>query len=319
MSTTPDDELSRALATALERCLALRPEEGLFVLAELTCGAVAERVAAEGCRLGASATVVVGDLRGSFEPPPSIAAALAACDVFFVLTDGSSISHTRARMDASAAGVRGVGVPADDGDPDALCRLLAADLDAVAARSDALAELLTNARTASITCPRGTALELDLTGGTGISDNGDFSAPGAYGNLPFGEAFVVPVGGEGRLIPVTVAAMGRVAPDTVLEIAGGSLAAGYGPDGEALAAKLRAHGEPGLNVAELGVGTNERARLSGSVVEDEKILGSVHVAFGASAAIGGRVVADTHVDCVLPDATLLLDGEPVLRDGRLRI
>jgi len=310
-------ELSVALATALDRCLRVRADEDLLVVAETTCAALAEHVRVEGVRLGARASAVVSSLRAQYEPPPSIAAALGACDVFFVLTDGSSISHTRARARASAAGARGVGVTSESGEAGPLCRLLGADLGAVARRSDALAELLTQAKVASITCPRGTALELDLTGGNGVSDNGDFSAPGAYGNLPFGEAFVVPVGGSGRLVPSTVAGMGRVGSDTALEIHAGALVDGSGPDGRALAEKLRAHGPPGLNVAELGVGTNERARLSGSVVEDEKMLGSVHVAFGASAAIGGSVVADTHVDCVVPDVSLLLDAEPILQDGRL--
>ena len=51
---------------------------------------------------------------------------------------------------------------------------------------------------------------------------------------------------------------------------------------------LTAHGPDGTNVAELGIGTNEKAILTGNVLEDEKILGTAHVAFGASAAIGGR-------------------------------
>jgi leucyl aminopeptidase (aminopeptidase T) len=322
MATSCDpgnDELARALATALERCLRVRAGEEVIVVAETSCAELAEHVRVQAERLGARASAVVASLRAQFEPPPSIAAALAACDVFFVVTDGSSISHTRARAQASAAGARGVGVTAESGDAGALCRLLAADLGAVARRSDELADLLTRARVASIRCPRGTALELDLTGAGAVSDNGDFSAPGAYGNLPFGEAFVVPVGGNGRLVPSTVAGMGRVGSDTVLEIGDGALIDGSGSDGSALADKLRAHGPPGLNVAELGVGTNERARLSGSVVEDEKMLGSVHVAFGASAAIGGSVIADTHVDCVVPDVTLLLDDEPIVWNGRLLI
>jgi leucyl aminopeptidase (aminopeptidase T) len=308
--------LQRAIATALEHCLRVRAGENLLVVAETSCAELAEHVRAEGERLGARASAVVTNLREQFEPPPSIAAALAACDVFFVVTDGSSISHTRARAQASAAGARGVGVTAESGNAGPLCRLLAADLRTVAERSDGLAELLRRAKVASITCPRGTSLELDLTGSGAISDNGDFSAPGAYGNLPFGEAFAVPVGGCGRLVPSTVAGMGRVGPDTVLEIGDGALVGGSGADGRTLAEKLRAHGPPGLNVAELGVGTNERARLSGSVVEDEKMLGSVHVAFGASAAIGGTVNVPVHEDCVVLDPTLTIGGTTVVDAGR---
>jgi hypothetical protein len=61
---------------------------------------------------------------------------------------------------------------------------------------------------------------------------------------------------------------------------------GLGPE---YRGRPRAHGDLGTNLAELGVGTNEQARLTGNVLEDEKILGTIHVAFGASAAIGGTV------------------------------
>jgi leucyl aminopeptidase (aminopeptidase T) len=72
-------------------------------------------------------------------------------------------------------------------------------------------------------------------------------------------------------------------------------------------------------VAELGVGTNERAGLTGNILEDEKMLGTVHVAFGASAGIGGTVSVPVHLDCVVLDATLEVDGETLLDAGRLAV
>jgi leucyl aminopeptidase (aminopeptidase T) len=79
---------------------------------------------------------------------------------------------------------------------------------------------------------------------------------------------------------------------------------------------LLAHGKDGTNLAELGVGTNDRARLTGNILEDEKILGTVHVAFGASAGIGGTVSVPIHLDVVIVDATLEVDGQRVLDAGR---
>ena len=43
----------------------------------------------------------------------------------------------------------------------------------------------------------------------------------------------------------------------------------------------------------------------------------VHVAFGASAAIGGTVSVPVHLDVVVLDATLKVGGETVLQAGRL--
>ena len=86
--------------------------------------------------------------------------------------------------------------------------------------------------------------------------------------------------------------------------------------GEAWLGLLHAAGEQGTNLAELGVGTNERARLTGNILEDEKMLGTVHVAFGASAGIGGTVAVPIHLDCLVRDATLDVGGTPVLDGGR---
>ena len=73
------------------------------------------------------------------------------------------------------------------------------------------------------------------------------------------------------------------------------------------------------NLAELGIGTNDQATLTGNVLEDEKILGTVHVAFGASAAIGGTVSVPIHLDVVVLEATLQISGTTVLDGGRFAL
>jgi leucyl aminopeptidase (aminopeptidase T) len=312
-----DPDFDRVLERALQRCLAPAEGEELLVLADLSRAGLAERVRAAGARLGARSSVMLAGLRDSFELPPAASAALAASDLFVALPE-ASISHTAGRLEACAAGARGAGI-GGGAEEDVLLRLLGADLDEVTARSDRVAALLTEASTAQITCPRGTHLELDLRGRAGISDDGDYTARGAYGNLPFGEGFVSPVGGEGRLCPATAAGFGAVADDTVVEVSHGRLSGARGADGERIARRLGAHGAAGRNLAELGIGTHDRAHLTGAIVEDEKILGSIHVAFGASANIGGTVSAGIHVDCVVMDATVLLDGAPLLRDGQLLV
>jgi leucyl aminopeptidase (aminopeptidase T) len=82
---------------------------------------------------------------------------------------------------------------------------------------------------------------------------------------------------------------------------------------------LTRHGPDGTNVAELGIGTNERAILGTDVLEAEKILGTCHVAFGASATIGGTVQVPVHLDCVVAKPDLALDGEPLIRAGELLV
>ena len=58
------------------------------------------------------------------------------------------------------------------------------------------------------------------------------------------------------------------------------------------------------NVAELGIGTNDKARLTGIILEDEKIYGTVHVT-SRQLTFGGTVRAGIHIDAILlaPDST----------------
>jgi len=78
-------------------------------------------------------------------------------------------------------------------------------------------------------------------------------------------------------------------------------------------------GENARNVAELGVGTNDRARLIGHILEDEKVMGTVHIAFGNNMSMGGKVNVPLHVDGILLKPTLEVDGKLVMKNGELLI
>jgi leucyl aminopeptidase (aminopeptidase T) len=104
-----------------------------------------------------------------------------------------------------------------------------------------------------------------------------------------------------------------------LVVEAGHLTAARGGQGMQLMELLTAHGEAGTNVAELGIGTNAKAIVTGEILEDEKILGSCHLAFGASAGIGGTVQVPIHLDCIVLHPTVELDGEPIVSEGELLI
>jgi predicted lipid-binding transport protein (Tim44 family) len=176
-------------------------------------------------------------------------------------------------------------------------------------RSTALAELLTQASEAHITSALGTDLRLDLTGRDGIPDDGDLTGGRAFGNLPCGEGFIAPLSGEGRMATSSLAGIGLPKGEApVLTIEGGRLVHATQPEGERVLTNLRAAGEEGTNLAELGIGTNEKGQADRQHLEDEKILGTVHVAFGASAGIGGTVSVPVHLDCVILEPTLHVGG-----------
>jgi leucyl aminopeptidase (aminopeptidase T) len=308
-------DLRPAVSTIVRRCLAVEPGEEVVVVVDANTRAIGEALRDEASAAGADAILTVMDERADdgTEPPRAVAGALAVSDVFIAPTT-RSLSHTVARKRASEAGARGATMPGVTADM--LARVMAVDFDTMAARSHAVAAALDRASTAHVTCPRGSDLALDLTGRTGIPDDGALTAPGAFGNLPCGEGFIAPLTGHGTIVASSLAPLGLSNEPATLTVHEGRIIAAQGGFGPQYLSRLQFHGEPGTNLAELGVGTNARAQLTGSILEDEKILGTVHVAFGASAGIGGTVSVPIHLDVVVLDASLEVDGQPILEAGR---
>ena len=308
-------DLGPAVATVVRRCLGVQPGEDALVIVDQETRSIGEALRDECAAAGADSVLTVMDERASHgtEPPPTIAAALEACDVFIAPTS-RSLSHTVARKRATEAGARGATMPGVT--EDMLARVMAVDFDTMAARSKAVAAALEDGTRAHVTCPRGTDLRLALDGRAGISDDGELTARGAFGNLPCGEGFISPASGEGTIVAASLAPLGLSMEPARLTVAEGRIVAGVDGLGPEFIELLLEHGELATNLAELGVGTNDRAQLTGNVLEDEKILGTVHVAFGASAGIGGTVSVPIHLDVVITDASLEVDGHQVLDAGR---
>jgi leucyl aminopeptidase (aminopeptidase T) len=312
-------ELDMAVRTILRDCLRVEPGEEVLVI----CNPVTEeigslmRIEAEGD--GAFATLaVISELDSNgAEPPTPVAAAMVAAEVVLAPTI-QSLSHTAARRAATQAGVRIATLPGVT--EDMLSRLMNADMRVLRRRGAAVAAALRSGEEARITCKHGSDLRLGLEDRIPIADAGVLNAPGAFGNLPCGEAFVAPTTGEGTLVvDGSIAGVGRVETPVELTVRGGHLTDATGPEGATLLEMLTKHGEDGTNVAELGIGTNEEATLTGNILEDEKILGTAHVAFGASAAIGGNVQVPVHLDCVIVEPTVEVDGKEIVRGGQLLV
>ncbi|HEV7769211.1 MAG TPA: aminopeptidase [Solirubrobacterales bacterium] len=312
-------ELDRAVRTVVRECMGIEPGEELLVV----CNPVTEEIGAlmriEAQGDGADATLAVISERDSAaaEPPGPVVAAMAAADVVLAPTI-QSLSHTAARKAASEAGVRIGTLPGVT--EEMLTRLMNVDLAEVRRRSWAVAETLNKGTEARISCPNGSDLRFGLEGRMAIADGGELSSRGAFGNLPCGEGFIAPVEGtvSGTLVvDGSIAGIGQVEEPVVLTVEEGHLVAATGSEGARLMELLTEHGPDGTNVAELGIGTNEEATLTGNILEDEKILGTAHVAFGASAAIGGTVQVPVHLDCVVLEPTIEIDGERIAVGGEL--
>jgi leucyl aminopeptidase (aminopeptidase T) len=230
-----------------------------------------------------------------------------------------SLSHTQARNQATLAGARIASLPGIT--EEIFTRAIAADYDGLQRVGRALAAKLSQADVCRVTTPGGTDVKLSLSGRQAICDDGDLRELAAWGNLPAGEAFIAPVEDEvcGTIVfDGSLAGWGLLDEPLTAELVRGRLAtAKGGAAAEWLLETLEAGGPYGRTIAELGIGTNGAAVVSGVILEDEKAEGTAHFAFGANTSFGGINEAAVHIDGLVRGAAVELDGLQVLRNGRL--
>jgi leucyl aminopeptidase (aminopeptidase T) len=183
------------------------------------------------------------------------------------------------------------------------------------ARTNMYADILDRGRQVLLTSKRGTDLGFSIAGRIAHGRKSSiFDRPGYWGNIPCGEAFIAPVEDtvNGTLvIDASIAGIGlvdknvtfRIDKGKVVDIEGGSAARRF----EAFLDDPRKR-----QVAEFGIGTNDKAEITGTTLEDEKVLGTCHVAFGNNRFFGGRNRVDFHMDCVMRAPTIAVDGRTIM-------
>jgi leucyl aminopeptidase (aminopeptidase T) len=161
---------------------------------------------------------------------------------------------------------------------------------------------------------------MSIEGRNGIADTGLLTERGAFGNLPAGEAFLAPVEGTAAgtiVVDGSVGDSGALTDPITLVVSAGYVTEIRGDASGGLEKLLQPHGRDAYSIAELGIGTNDRARIVGNVLEDEKVLGTVHIAMGNNAFMGGKVNVPSHHDAVLRRPDLLIDGTAIMRAGEI--
>ena len=311
MSPDTRTGLSEAGDAALD-CLGVDSDDRLLVLCNEPQRGLADALAvAARARTGAVQVLEYPALsRESEEPPGWIAEAMLQASIVLATTT-FSISHTRARIEASSRGARIAGIYVSEED---FARTIDVDYGFLAQSGGEIAAALTAADTCRITSEAGTDVALSLAGRRALCDDGNLKEPGAFGNLPAGEAFIAPIEtvGDGTIVfDGALAGYGLLQAPLRLHLRDGRAVSTEGEAAEWLLSTLDAGGEHGRSIAEVGIGTNPSAEICGEIAVDEKVLGTAHIAFGTSVACGGANEAGVHIDGLLLEPTVELDGVPV--------
>ncbi len=301
----------RTVEIILNTCLGRRPGESVLVVTDPGMEAAARAFQRQALETGAEAFLLSmppGRAHGE-EPPFAVAEALKSVPIAVLMTT-CSLSHTEARrLAAERHGLRTASMAGAD--PTRLEALLDIDYEELAARCEEIARILEGARRVRLATAAGTDLSFEISGRRIIRDNGDLSRPGALGNLPAGEVCLAPLEGtaEGTAwIDGSIGGLGTVREPVPVRFVKGR-AAEVGD--ERLRALLAAHGPDAAELAEFGIGANPRAAVVGNVLEDEKAIGTAHIALGSNHALGGRLRVPFHVDLVMRGARVEVDGRPL--------
>lgn len=310
----------------LDQCLKVRPGEQVVLLTDggTDEGVVSRLLESVAQRDGIPlvARMPAPHLPGA-EPPGAVAAMMLEAGAVIELTSlfiGSSL----ARRKATERGVRYLAMPGvlvetfRPGGP--------LDVDFEQLRSDAerVGKAWGSASEFRLTSRGGTDLRGSVAGLPGRVLHGMATEPGAYMAPPDIESGTAPVEGTASgtvVIDGDLLFMGRgpLAEAVALHISGGQMVGVEGPESGRLTSMLeRCADDRMANLAEVSVAFNPAGTICSVPMETESARGTAHIALGNSIAYGGVVNAVAHLDCVMRDATLELDGRAVMIEGNVQ-
>ena len=254
------------------------------------------------------------------EPPREIAELMKMVDVVLCPTS-KSLTHTDSRRAASEKGVRIATLPGVT--EEIMVRCMNADYNKIAERTFRLCDLLEQTSVVRVQAPAGTDVALPIKGRKAHASTGLFREKGLWGNLPTGEAYLAPLEGESQGIVVvdgSMASVGVVREPISIQVKDGyATDVSGGAEAKRLIELLEPHGKDGRNVAEFGIGTNDKAILTGLILEDEKVMGTIHIAFGDNKSMGGSVRVASHLDGLIKQPTVWFDDRMIMQDGKMLV
>lgn len=229
------------------------------------------------------------------EPEKSVAEEMFSSDIVIAPTT-YSLTHTKATYRARKQGkARVITMPGIT--KDMYIRAVPVDYEEMNRHAKEILKYWKGKDALRIETKAGTDLYIEIKDRKTDIDSGLCLEKGNLCNLPAGEVEVPPLEGksEGKVVvDLTHPLKGMVRKPFVIKINNGKMV--DCTDKELW--KICSETDNGTNLAEFAVGTNPKARITGIVLEDEKVRKTAHVAFGTNKSLGGKIQSSIHLDCV---------------------
>src|SRR3989338_2519374 len=310
----PREKLLTGATTALVGCMGYKPRESVLVLTDDLHRSIGQLFydAAQNVVEGSPLRIYEMQNTGGNGREPvdrDVPKLMKEYDIVLIATR-YSLTHTKARRDATKKGVRIASMPgitelslAEGG--------MTADYKEVARLTQEMHEAVRNGGLMHVYTELGTDVQIRLGKYPWHLDMGIYHNRGEFGNLPAGEIYTAPFerGVNGVIV---FDYMGSVinSPATV-EIKNGRIAGGD----KRILNLANSVGYRGRQIAELGIGTNPRAIDTTSVLEAEKMLHTVHIACGNNVFAGGRNDVPLHQDGIIARPTVRLNEKWRMEKG----
>jgi aminopeptidase len=318
ISLTP---LGNASDIAVRDCMGLKSGETVLVVTDEPLRKIGYSLWEASKRLGNESFIVeiIPRKTNGEEPPKQVADLMKTVDVVLCPTS-KSLTHTDARRNASSLGVRIATLPGVT--EEIMIRCMNADYNKIAERTYKLCAMMEKTKTIRVSTSLGTDFSMPIEGRTAHASSGLFKEKGQSGNLPTGEAYLAPLEGKSNGVVVVDGSMASVGmtetPIRIVVKDGYATEITGGKEAEKLIKLLEPHRLDGRNVAEFGIGTNDKAILTGQILEDEKVMGTIHIAFGDNKSMGGTVRVASHLDGLIKNPSVWFDDKMIMKDGKFQ-
>lgn len=315
-----NNELRDASIIALRDCMGLQPQETLLVVTDefkREIGQALHEAGKELCSESILIEIKSREINGQ-EPPAAVSEMMKLVDVV-VCPTGKSLTHTDARRNAVKQGVRVGTMPGIN--TDTMVRCLNADYDKIIGLTNYIAKKLEGVSTIRVVTQKGTDISMPVKGRNILPSTGVLRNKGESGNLPSGEVYLAPWEDKSNGIVVIDGSMAGVGlleqPITIHVENGYAVEISGGRQARELKELFDKSGKEARAVAEFGIGTNYKAILTGMILEDEKVFGTIHIAFGNNITMGGNISVNSHMDGLVTEPDVFFDDELIMKSGKM--
>ncbi len=323
-----EELMEKSAITVIDTCMDLRRGENILIVCDPTTTDIGQALHnAASKRSDRVLLVVMPKGRHHGEEPPAPVVNLMRQQQVVIAPTRYSLTHTRAVRQSIKDGARVATMPGMTNEM-FTSGGMSADFASIKKNMGEMAPVLRRKRIVNVKSEAGTNVTFEVNWREWkLDDNGICNRPRMLTNLPAGKIFTLPREGtmNGTIVidgswdsalvdePIVL----QIEDGLVVDVKGGTAAAQIRQAFGEAAKRLRSKEQENVwTVAEFGFGMNPQARLIGSVLEDEKRMGTAYFSIGDNTTLGGGSAVGIHVSGVMNSPSIWLDETELVNDGQ---